>query len=961
MKSKLHNFFFTNPLNAKSKALYITIPASYVLCLILLLLIEQLYSTNNVLNPRLANNTRSYLEIIPVMLTTLVSGPITGVAVVLTFFIKQSIKLHQFAFHTLLLIWASLIINLPIYKNWFKSIFKTLMADLIFILLLGSIFGTLTIILSGHDIRKGMDLSCFIVAVLPCTFVCFLSYLFFSATPQKFRNLWFTGRLESEDYKMIQEQLSHRKGPKIGTKIITIVILEAVLLMASAFLFAIPLFQLQFPEIDSRNYIVYLTRMTFLMITVAIPIILFSISFLHITITKPVTLMSKAMEDFTSDATKQNQKFVLDIHLIPVHSNDEIGILHKILIKTVNTITIYIARLEKEKQLEIDLATAQSASKAKSAFLSNMSHEIRTPINAVLGLDEMIIRESSEQEIVNYAINIQSAGKSLLSLVNDILDFSKIEAGKLEIIPVEYELSSLINDLINMTSQKAKEKNLELHFSVDNTMPHLLFGDDIRIKQCILNILTNAVKYTNEGSVTITVTHQKADDSHILITVHVIDTGIGIHSEDIPKLFTAFQRIEEERNRTIEGTGLGMNIVQQLLSLMASKLEVKSEYGVGSDFYFTIKQRVINWEPIGNFMETYRKSLDSNAKYRESFHAPSAELLVVDDTLLNLKVIRDLLKQTLVHIDTATSGAETLKMITQKKYDVIFIDHRMPVMDGIETLQAMSTFPNNMNIGVPCIALTANAISGARQFYLNAGFTDYLTKPVDSKKLEKMLIHYLPSEKVELFNIEEQTENLSAENAELYSQALKQFAEAKEINLNEALTNCGSANLLKEALTEFHDSIEKKAEQIERYASEQDFKNFTVQVHALKSTARLIGATVLSQKAAHLEQCGDKNDAATIAEKTPELLALYRSYIEHLAAFSNAEPEETQKEMLSTEQYREALQNLKECVTGFDFDTAESILDLLDTYSIPQERRDEYKTIRALIKVADREGLLKLL
>ena len=270
--------------------------------------------------------------------------------------------------------------------------------------------------------------------------------------------------------------------------------------------------------------------------------------------------------------------------------------------------------------------------------------------------------------------------------------------------------------------------------------------------------MTNAVKYTEKGGVTLTVTFKNISDDEILLCVSVKDTGIGIKPEDIKKLFSAFERIEEKRNRTIEGTGLGMNITQRLLDMMNSSLQVKSVYGEGSEFSFELAQKVINPHPIGNFAENFRHSLAQHKKYKEKFTAPDARILVVDDTVMNLTVVKGLLKQTKVRIDTAESGYECLKLVTQKVYDIIFLDHRMPGIDGIETLKRMKTLEGNLNIDTPVISLTANAISGARQIYLDAGFQDYLTKPIDSAKLETMMIDYLPKDKVNFKDVDETAE-----------------------------------------------------------------------------------------------------------------------------------------------------------------------------------------------------------
>ena len=399
----------------------------------------------------------------------------------------------------------------------------------------------------------------------------------------------------------------------------------------------------------------------------------------------------------------------------------------------------YLNELREQRRI------ADEANKAKSAFLANMSHEIRTPINAILGMDEIILRESNESETLSYASDIESAGKTLLSIINDILDISKIEEGKMEIIPVQYDLSSLVGDLVNMTRPRAERKDLRFDVHVDESLPHLLLGDEIRIRQCALNVLSNAVKYTEKGSVTLRVGYEELAEDRIALKVSVSDTGIGMKPEDMGRLFTPFARIEEQRNRSIEGTGLGMSITKQLLALMNSRLDVESVYGEGSTFSFSIEQPVVDWQPVGPLAKRYGANA-ARKSYRELFHAPEARILVVDDTPMNLTVIRGLLKRTRIQIDTAGSGREALAMAARERYDVIFIDHMMPEMDGIETLHELRKLPGME--GAPCVALTANAISGAREMYLEAGFSDYLSKPVDGPKLEALLQDYLPPEKV---------------------------------------------------------------------------------------------------------------------------------------------------------------------------------------------------------------------
>ncbi|MBQ9361318.1 MAG: response regulator [Lachnospiraceae bacterium] len=435
---------------------------------------------------------------------------------------------------------------------------------------------------------------------------------------------------------------------------------------------------------------------------------------------------------------------------------------HKI-IPLAERMSVFMSKMT--TQLESMAEEAKAANLAKSAFLSNMSHEIRTPINAILGMDEMILRESNESGVVGYAEDIRSASNNLLGIINDILDFSKIEAGKMDIIPVEYEFASVINDLYNVIRKRAEDKGLEVKLDIDPAIPAILYGDEIRIKQVITNILTNAVKYTEKGSVTLKINkivsdNDKNSEGHeechgvacfknpVCLAVSVTDTGIGIKKEDIKRLDTAFERVDEERNRTIEGTGLGLNITSQLLTLMDSELKVESIYGEGSTFSFVIVQGISRDEPIGNINDRWTKTTAQHKKYREKFTAPDAHILVVDDTKMNLDVVKNLLKKTRIGIDTAESGQEALDLVAKNAYDIIFLDHRMPNMDGIECFKRMKELPDHKCPDAPVISLTANAVSGAREEYLTTGFADYLTKPIDSGKLEDMLVRYLPADKV---------------------------------------------------------------------------------------------------------------------------------------------------------------------------------------------------------------------
>lgn len=397
------------------------------------------------------------------------------------------------------------------------------------------------------------------------------------------------------------------------------------------------------------------------------------------------------------------------------------------------------------KAVEEQNEKLKTSDKAKSVFISNMSHEIRTPINAVLGMNEMIIRETTDEKIRSYAYDIKNASKILLSIINDILDFSKIESGKMEIVPVEYDIVSLVNDVKNLISVKLKEKSLELILNISPDIPRKLYGDEIRITQILINLMTNAIKYTEKGTITLVMDSQKLSDDRIGLKVRVQDTGIGIRKEDMEKLFSEFQRLDERRNRNIEGTGLGMSIVLRLLEQMDSKLEVESIYGEGSTFYFTLPQRVVDATPIGRFDDRHDENATRVQNSQNVLKASKAKILVVDDNRVNLKVVKALLKTTGIEIDLADSGKKCLEMLPQKPYHLVLLDHFMPNMDGIETLQKIREMGGSYST-LPVIALTANVVSGAKDNYVSLGFTDFLEKPINVDKMEDALRNYLPKE-----------------------------------------------------------------------------------------------------------------------------------------------------------------------------------------------------------------------
>jgi len=490
--------------------------------------------------------------------------------------------------------------------------------------------------------------------------------------------------------------------------------------------------------------------------------------------------------------------------------------------------------LRKEKRSQQE---AEAANMAKSSFLANMSHEIRTPINAILGMNEMILREEKDPAIRGYAGNIQASGNSLLSIVSDVLDISKIESGKLEIIPVDYEVNSLISDCCNMAAGRAKAKELELLVECADNVPMKLCGDETHIRQIIMNLLTNAVKYTEKGTVKLIVSGRFTDGGFVL-KVDVSDTGIGIAEENLPQLFTQFQRFDLQRNRNIEGTGLGLSIVKRLCDLMSGTITARSVLGSGSTFTVELPQKVVDSTPCGGVNLNY--SAGAEHEYHHSFEAPEAKILAVDDLPVNLLVIANLLKETRIKIDTAGSGRECMDKCSQQKYDLILMDHMMPEMDGVQTFEKLHGDKSSPNFETPVIMLTANALAGMREQYMDVGFADYVSKPVRGAKLEEAIRRNLPESLIKPASPEIPAEAVSTEPSG--------FADicsaVPELNVNAALQYCcGSAELLHDFTENDHFSDLKAAFEEKRW---EDYRRHA---HSLKSTSLMIGLTGLSERA----------------------------------------------------------------------------------------------------------------
>lgn len=597
----------------------------------------------------------------------------------------------------------------------------------------------------------------------------------------------------------------------------------------------------------------------------------------------------------------------------------------------------------------------EDANRAKTNFVSNMSHEIRTPMNSIVGITEILLRSRHSPKEQEYLLNIQSSGRVLLTIINDVLDCSKMEAGKIQLFDEPYDTCSLFHDLRISMENRIGHSGLELIYDIDQDIPCKLKGDMGRIRQVIINLVNNAIKYTEKGSVRFSVHVRQKNTDKVMLYYEVADTGIGIRKEDHKILFDAFQRVEMDRNRYVEGTGLGLTISQNLVNMMGGVIEVESEYGKGSRFFFTIEQTIIDPTPVSAVNYNGQKDNVTEKEAECLFIAPEAHILLVDDNELNLVVAKELLKPLRMQIDTAENGLQAVKMVRGSQYDLVLMDHMMPVMDGIEAAKAIRALPEDKYQKLPIIALTANAMVDARKEFLNAGMNGFVAKPIDFARICNQLKLWLPKDLVRDVPKEEAKKLLADD---LSDREIQPEDPQMGFSFEEGVNHCGSKAALMKTIRIFYRTIDSKANKIEQCLKEGLISDYVIEVHALKSSALLIGAVPLSEAAKELEDYGKQGKTEVLEEKTPDVLTLYRDLKNILRPY--AEKEEDAKKEFSDGEWITALQQIHQCIEQFDLDGVDQIMEQLEEYQVPECIRESMDQLRVYVADVSMEEIMEL-